>query len=50
MVAKYNLEKGHILTKEDFIYKRPNEAMFFIGKKFTKDVKIDKTIFESDFL
>ena len=56
MVAKYDLEKGHILTKEDFVYKRPgtgispDEAMFFIGKKLTKDVKIDKTIFESDFL
>lgn len=56
MVAKYNLEKGHILTKEDFVYKRPgtgispDEAMFFIGKKLTQDVKVDKTIFESDFI
>lgn len=56
IVAKHDLEKGHILTKEDFVYKRPgtgispDEAMFFIGKKLTKDVKIDKTIFESDFL
>ncbi|MDN5048470.1 N-acetylneuraminate synthase family protein [Aliarcobacter butzleri] len=56
MVAKHDLEKGHILTKEDFVYKRPgtgispDEAMFFIGKKLTKDVKIDKTIFESDFI
>lgn len=56
MVAKHDLEKGHILTKEDFVYKRPgtgispDEAMFFIGKKLTKDVKVDKTIFESDFI
>ncbi|MEN5386583.1 N-acetylneuraminate synthase family protein [Aliarcobacter skirrowii] len=56
MVAKYDLEKGHILTKEDFVYKRPgtgispDEAIFFIGKKLMKDVKEDKTIFESDFL
>ncbi|WP_066164091.1 N-acetylneuraminate synthase family protein [Aliarcobacter cryaerophilus] len=56
MVAKCNLEKGHILTKEDFVYKRPgtgispDEAMFFIGKKLTKDIKEDKTIFESDFI
>lgn len=56
MVAKCDLEKGHILTKEDFVYKRPgtgispDEAIFFIGKKLTKDVKVDKTIFESDFI
>ena len=56
MVAKYDLEKGHILTKEDFIYKRPgtgispDEAIFFIGKKLMKDVKEDKTIYQSDFI
>ncbi|QKF91986.1 N-acetylneuraminic acid synthetase [Campylobacter sp. CCUG 57310] len=56
MVAKRNLDKGHILTKEDFLYKRPgigispDESIFFIGKKLTKDIKADKTIFKSDFI
>ena len=56
MVARYDLKRGHVLTKEDFVYKRPgtgvspDEATFFIGKKLTKDIKKDKTIFESDFI
>ena len=56
MVAKHDLESGHLLTKDDFVYKRPgtgissDKAMFFIGKKLVKDIKKDKTIFESDFL
>lgn len=56
MAAKYGLEAGHILTKEDIVYKRPgtgispDEELFFIGKKLTKNVVEDKTIFESDFL
>jgi len=56
MTAKYDLESGHILTKNDFVYKRPgtgvppDEEVFFLGKKVTKDIKQDKTIFESDFL
>lgn len=56
MVAKHDLKNGHILTKEDFVYKRPgtgispDEEKFFIGKKITKDIKQDKTIFESDFI
>ena len=56
MVARCDLERGHILTKDDFVYKRPgtgispDKAMFFIGKKLVKDIEKDKTIFESDFL
>ena len=55
MVARYDLKRGHVLTKEDFVYKRPgtgispDEATFFIGKKITKDIEKDKTIFRSDF-
>ncbi|WP_375724885.1 N-acetylneuraminate synthase family protein [Arcobacter sp. KX21116] len=56
MVSKYDLKKGHILTKKDIVYKRPGtgispeEEIFFIGKRLTKNLKEDKTIFESDFL
>ncbi|WP_103588464.1 N-acetylneuraminate synthase family protein [Campylobacter concisus] len=55
MVARCDLGSGHILTKDDFVYKRPgtgispDKAMFFIGKKLVKDIEKDKTIFESDF-
>ncbi|WP_419782408.1 N-acetylneuraminate synthase family protein [Malaciobacter marinus] len=56
MAANRDLKAGELLTKEDFVYKRPgtgispDEEMFFLGKKLTKDIKQDKTIFESDFL
>jgi sialic acid synthase SpsE len=56
MAAKHDLNEGHILSKNDIVYKRPgtgispDEEMFFIGKRITKDIKEDKTIFESDFL
>lgn len=55
MVAKYDLYKGEILTKSDFVYKRPgtgippDEAGFFVGKTLKNDIKEDKVIYESSF-
>lgn len=55
MVAKHDLISGTILMEKDFVYKRPGtgispeEEVFFIGKKLTKNIKTDTTIFESDF-
>jgi sialic acid synthase SpsE len=50
MVAKKNLLKEHILKKSDFTFKRagigipPEESLFYIGKKLSKNIKNDETI------
>jgi N-acetylneuraminate synthase len=48
--------EGHVLTKDDFVYKRPGtgirpgEIKYIIGRKFKEDTKKDKTLMLSDFI
>jgi len=50
-----DLEKGHVLTKNDFVYKRPgtgikpNEIKYIIGRKLNTDIKKDITLSLGDF-
>ncbi|RDH81720.1 MAG: N-acetylneuraminate synthase [endosymbiont of Galathealinum brachiosum] len=50
-----DVRKGHVLTKEDFVYKRPGtgirpgEIDYVLGRKFKNDTKKDKTLLLSDF-
>jgi len=50
-----DLSKGHIFTKNDFVFKRPgtgvspNEVKKLIGRRLTKDIKKDKTLYLKDF-
>ncbi len=48
--------EGHVLTKDDFVYKRPGtgirpgEIKYIIGRKFKEDTKKDKTLTLNDFV
>jgi sialic acid synthase SpsE len=49
------LEKGHVLTRSDFVFKRPGtgitpgEIEFILGRKLKKITEQDKTLMLSDF-
>ena len=55
MTSKHDLIKGHILSKNDFVYKRPgtgippSDEKYYLGRKIKNDIKKDKTILEKDF-
>jgi sialic acid synthase SpsE len=50
-----DLKKGHVLTKDDYVYKRPGtgirpcETEFILGRKLRKNIEKDKTLMLSDF-
>ncbi len=54
VVIKKDLQKGHILSEEDFTYKRPGEGIqpdekkYILGRKIIKDIKADELIKWSD--
>ena len=50
-----DMSKGHILTKDDLVYKRPgtgirpSEVKYILGRKLKNDTKKDTTLMLSDF-
>ncbi|WP_419766213.1 MAG: N-acetylneuraminate synthase family protein [Arcobacter sp.] len=55
IILKNNLQKGHIITEEDLVFKRPgtgfipNEAQYIIGKKLRKNLASEHILKKEDF-